>query len=428
MQRRIPMLNILRTQLPRKQLAIFVQGLILGKMSYLFPILSSVDRRTLRPLEVAWRRALRCITGLLPSTPVGVLYAEAGFPPVELLIRRACGNYLIRLLTRPNLTTLEYLNWDGSHELWTPFGGLWQQQRRLPQHLLHPHRDFYGIEQMELPHWRMLDSLHGVRLKALPTREIALQHHKQGKLCEQGTHIMWTDGGYHHASREGTAGVIIETPQYCTQRVAAQSKFYPVGSSYEAECHALLAGLKVLAFLPGIRNAEVAIHTDSRSLVTHLESLQRRPRAATRTVNAMLFQISTLFRLGVSSISVTWTPGHAGIGCNDDADRRATEAMNNLSRELLSTSAACLRQSVRKNARKDLTDFLSRIIAPSQSQDAPPRFWYTLLAKGRPQHETPTEARVMINRRVEIAIARLRSGHTLTASHLHRIGIAAAPH
>ena len=189
-------LHYLRSSLCQPDLSMFAKGFIRGKLQYFLPLLGVEHKDILEPLEVMWRRALRVITGALPSTPKAILYAESGLPPLHILIEEYCGTMLARLLTNPNLLTYEYLQWNGEGDGWSPLGALWKVQRVLEDKmLLWEKLPFYGVEQLRKPTFDQLDSLHRLKAISYDSRQEALEAHAQGNLLDKSDHAVWTDGG-----------------------------------------------------------------------------------------------------------------------------------------------------------------------------------------------------------------------------------------
>ena len=113
MEKRAQILKYVRCRLDKESLKIFSKGLILGKLQYILPLLGTEHIQTIDPLIKGWNKALRVITGGLPSTPIPLLHAESGLPPLPVLIEQAVGRYFRRLLQNGTLLTDEYLEWIG---------------------------------------------------------------------------------------------------------------------------------------------------------------------------------------------------------------------------------------------------------------------------------------------------------------------------
>ena len=319
----------MRGSLPKKHLALFTEGLILGKLQYLLPLMAIEHEDTLKPLKTAWNSALRVITGGLPSTPIPVLHAESGLPPLDILIQEAAGKWLRRLLQQPTLTTMEYLSWEGQAKGLTPFEGLRIAQEKIPEHLLQ--NNFPEIEQLYLPtpdHFRMLLD---IEFSVQESIQDALELHSEGQLVPEADIILWTDGGFDNRRARISGGACWSSVPHYYSFCEHKGAYSPGTSSYQAKCLGLLGGLKALPKDINLKDKSVAILSDSRSLVTHLQGILPKRKKVTDTIYDILCEIHHPKQRQPSSIEIVWIPGHQDVGLNTRADELASTALESSS-------------------------------------------------------------------------------------------------
>ena len=110
----------------------FAKSLIMGKLNFYLPFLGAENKETLEPLTKGLNEALRLITGGFCSTPIPVLHAQSGIPPLSILIKEAAGNLWSALKFRPNCLTEEYDNWEAIGDNgYTPLAALWEFEYEL---------------------------------------------------------------------------------------------------------------------------------------------------------------------------------------------------------------------------------------------------------------------------------------------------------
>ena len=424
-RRRLSPLHYLRSSLAQPDLSLFAKGLIRGKLQYFLPMLGVEHKDILEPLEVVWRRTLRVITGALPSTPKAILYAESGLPPLHILIEEYCGKMLARMLTNPNLLTYEYLHWNGEGDGWSPLGALWKAQRVLEDKmLLWQNLPFYGVEQLRKPSFDQLDSLHELKTISFESRQEALEAHAKGNLLDMPDHAVWTDGGCRPSERRGSTGCCYSFRPHYTSRYHISSVLTPVGSSFHAECLAAEQGFMCLNQVRILPGDAITFYTDSRSLVEHIQKLQKKPREVRMPIFQWLTNLQTLYKRKPSQVRLVWIPGHSEVGLNPTADTLATLALNSKHQGApVLTSRDLLRSSFRQRSRTRLKYFLRSKISASADPEAPNRDFFKNRPFWRPEHEQDDRSRVSTRRRDEISLFRLRSGHARHAAHLFRVGI-----
>ena len=131
MVRRCALINRARSFFPVTMIRMFAQSIVMGKLNYILPFIGSESPDSLRPLEIALNHCKRLITGAFCSTPVSLLSAASGIPPLQMLISKAAGSMYVKLKTQDSLLSREYFEWDGTGDKLSPLGNLWRFQEYL---------------------------------------------------------------------------------------------------------------------------------------------------------------------------------------------------------------------------------------------------------------------------------------------------------
>ena len=201
------------------------------------------------------------------------------------------------------------------------------------------------------------------------------------------------------------------------------SKIDFVTSSYDVEVEALLEALNYLTD-QGYCRSEVAIYSDSRSLMSQLEAITLRPKLVDGSIHAILSQLTELVSKE-NHIHLTWVPGHAGIEGNERADHVAkqnlTNATSGTSNEARAPRLANLDYFLKKYVQESLDEYLNNSVKPSSQESYPERDWF----RGK-QITVGKTTRVVYPYKLEefdAPLFRVRTGHTYTRDHLFRFGI-----
>ena len=416
--RRCNLLKMLRSRLSKHQLKIFACGSILGKIQYYLPLLGAEHPSVLEPLEKAWRKALRIITGNLPSTPIAILYSESQLPTIKELVEESCGRLFRRLMSYPNILSHDYLVWNGEGDGYSPLGAVWRSERSIPRSFLRKDMDYNGIERRINPSFENLESLFKVEISCESTRESALNLYQKNLLLKNGDVKLWNDGGY--LQNVASIGCCIGDT---TTGVMAHfaSSFYPSCSSFHAECIAMYKGLVWIQQHFVLDEKTLIIHTDSRSLVQHLGSLVRRPKPVSSTVKNLLNELEKIISSNTEKICIQWIPGHEGIGLNNEADSLASKGLK-INPSSCFLPGSFLNQHFRRRRHINMKKFLKEHLKDSADPSNPERQpFYVKKFLNTPEHE------LHLSRPEEIAIARIRSGHCMLNHVLNRFDPKVSP-
>lgn len=152
---------------------------------------------------------------------------------------------------------------------------------------------------------------------------------------------IFTDGSAEEGVRRGGAGVVVYEGEERTESWSA-----PAGricSSFSAELTAMSEAVRWLREKQGWQTATIV--TDSRSLLDALDGSNARS-SRVRELQAAMWHVVREQR---KRVRLVWTPGHCGVGGNEEADRMAEEGRG---REQVgttvddSTREACIRRSL----------------------------------------------------------------------------------
>ena len=182
---------------------------------------------------------------------------------------------------------------------------------------------------------------------------------------------VYTDGSAHNAIKNGGAGAYIEYPNNTIDKISIPTGKYC--NNFDAEVRAIIAAVEKLSD-SRIVTCPVVILTDARSV---LEALQ---------CNKLSDLKDGLSKIGLQhGVTLQWIPSHCGIPGNEKADRLAKEGTEMEQPDIPITYNQ--KKSMIKTYRKPQT---------------PPHDDYH-----------------MLNRKEQVTIFRLRTGHSRLRSHMY---------
>ena len=417
LKRRCRVLKPLYRHLPSKEFRLFAEGLILSKLRYYLPVISGESDKTLHPLRIAYRQCLRLMCGGLRTTPLTLLYSQSGLPPLDYLIEEASLRQLMYVTDNPEaLVTKEVERYDSQNG--SPYEGIVHAATQVPPSIM----DSKFEDMMNIPR-RHLDTMDDTIFSILPTKEVAAMYLENDKLIPAADWYLFTDGSYMRGSEsepaEAGAGAVLQDSTMTTVKTQG-FQVEPACYSYHSEMVALIVGLDMILQMDEITQlpgSQVCVLTDSQSLLTHLEAIPRRVRPYVYVSSMTLVdQIQQLVDHQVK-LKYVWIPGHSGIPGNEEADSIAKASTTSDDIWVTDHPINLFRSWIKKHRHSRLVTYLKDNVTPSEIN---PR------APDRKPFRSPVNSPPVVSgrdRRVDVSLFRLFSGHTNTRDHWRRIGI-----
>src|SRR5690349_14279866 len=272
-------------------------------------------RKTLKPIEIAYRDYMRTYTGCFPSTPIPLLHAISGFPLLKDKIITETTMTVLAAQANGTILGREYTAWHGEGDGWTPLGEVWKAlKERIP-------------ESYEAVHARVnisaqtLEGLYKVRYHK-SNRQQAIKKNRKGKLLPVKPDVeIWTDGSYNLNNGGGAAALLIDHKRNAEDKtpdeVEIGSKLgQSVTSSYECEIIALNIGLEV-AIEKAFQDRDIHIMTDSLSWMSQLQSIPTKPRRVNAIVAECTSKLAQLTQ--DNRVDIHFIPSHVAKCGNDDS-------------------------------------------------------------------------------------------------------------
>jgi ribonuclease HI len=295
---------------------------IIPKMLWASPIWWSGSPSILSPLETAYNRLCRWITGLPPSTRTTKLLICAHMPPLNLWLDLISFNYAIRLITLPaDHGLLPLPTFDSS-----------RATRAGPHRILSFVKDYLSdtLESRSNTNPVNLECLNVHTRKpqtAVERDEEKLLHNNWTALLPTDSIVIYSDGSRLPDGQIG-AGWAIYICQKAKLVLLNESSCY-LGARmevFDAELHAAYEALATAADL-GLRAGHVYLCIDNQAAIYVLANNPDCIEGGYRACN----EAKHLIQLGWI-INTVWVPSHCGIEGNDNADRLAkkgaTSALN----------------------------------------------------------------------------------------------------
>ena len=413
-KRRTHLLRRVSFKLNSRELMMFGKALVMGKLNYYLPLLSAErSTGTLRCLDVALNDFMRVMTGLIKTTPVPLLHYFSGIPTLDILIRESSMRNFKRInLNSDCLIDQEYREWDGSNLGASPYFGFYLTNVDLQN-------TFPEVAPIVDEDPELLESAYWTKYSVQVNRDLACLAHKKNKLIPKADICLYTDGSLKRKDEHtwyGSAGwsILVDSQEVsigCCQ-------VDPATSSYVTEMAGLEQGIRSVIELQSqvdLRNKTVAVLSDSRSAVTHLQSVSLSNRRLNEETVRVLETIHDLRQCGIKSLELVWIPGHVGIEGNERADELADEGHKSDQVYEMGATPSALKAWIKRTRSNMMDDYLRDKVRDSKvHQDAPPRDVF------RRNDKFPEEKRVR-SRRSQVSLNRLRSGHVMCGLSSSRI-------
>ena len=133
LNRRARLIRRLPQNFPARTTRQFGTAIGIGKLNYYLPALAAEHSETIRPLEVGLNAIMRSITGAFKTTPIALLHAESGIPPIRILIDEAMATMMRRMWRYPQAQLIKlYERKRLRYPEWSPFWGLDEACDKIP--------------------------------------------------------------------------------------------------------------------------------------------------------------------------------------------------------------------------------------------------------------------------------------------------------
>ena len=347
-------------------------------------------------LDKVQNLSLRIIHGALKSTPVKITEKTADLPPLEKrreLKVLAQGEKMKRLPAHPLHDKLkeEPMNRLKRRSINHVIKDLQlQHQEILPDSM-------ESVESLRITPWspqkrtlQIRKTVPGIELKATQSAEVQRVLTLEMLDCTYPSSTwtrVYTDGSAQDATKNGGSGALLKHPDDTAQTISV-----PAGAlctNYRAEVHALTAATDCLIKSNKKKTATVLL-TDSLSALQSLESGKADPLTCKLMENLHILDRSR-------KIVLQWIPAHVGIVGNETADQLAREG------------SKLQQPEVRINYEESKTllkrDFKTQWTASNDG------------------YSPAADSISKLERKQQVEIFRLRTGHCRLKKHLKRVGL-----
>ena len=312
------LINRVRSVFPVNMIRMFAQAVVLGKLNYFLPFIGAESADSLRPLEVALNHCKRLITGAFCSTPVSLLSAASGIPPLLMLVNKAAGLLYIKLRTQDSLLAREYFSWDGVGDKLSPLGNLWRFQEYVEDRTkLWQESEKLIIDFPENPKRYHLESLYKCEMQIEDTKKSFFTRYQEKKEfyadLEQYDMMIWSDESMKTEEPTGAVGYLWNTNKGGILGELGET-FTPIFSSFQAETLALKCALQnCFMYDANVTGNSICVLSDSQALLRHIKKLQLSSFPVSGVMIEILQEIHEAFERNCKSITFKWIPGHSGF-------------------------------------------------------------------------------------------------------------------
>ena len=405
----------------RQTLFNIYRAFILSKLTYGCEAFGSASKTLLSKLEVVQNSALRIISGALRSTPIVALQCEVYIPPLLVVIEKfnvkfflrtkyMSNNHAVKTKVAEDLNNVENLRW--SHFAYKVPAVLRALHSRLKWNMPDV-RDMIIDAVSPIPPWLHfkpeIRSDYGVvNIKNLPINVSSCLVTLNMESNYQNFVHIFTDGSRAIVNGEWRSGAAVVVED---RDVSLGYRLRGYNSILVAELFGILKALEwINNFIVGNTLRQFVIFTDSMAALMSLENSVSRK-------NQLVYDCWRILRTlydGGYCVIFQWVPSHIGISGNERADGVARDSLQlnyvERFRPLFSDMSKLLSQKV-TISQIDRWETDRRSVKLGEVKENWEYWPWTNC------HQ----------RRIEVAMARLRLGHCCLNSHLHKIGVSDTP-
>ena len=365
----------------RKTLTILYNSLVQSKLDYGCQAYGSAAAHLLRSLDGIRNKGLRLITGAFRSSPVVSLHAEVNMLPPDLNRTFILYKWYLQMLQRDTISLPLLLDFDKYIPTLSPYYDVKQLITEVGNISVSP------LELGDPAPWLIpeIKICRFCKNKKDIDPIVLLNEFLEHKQMHVNSIEVFTDGSKSNHG-VGAAAVIP------LRSMGDSASLHKETSIFSAELIAITFATRLIDLIPH-ENNEFTIYCDSLSVLQALSKFNpRHPKV--NEIQKWLFRTHNLYK---RCVKFCWSPGHIGIGGNEQAD---TMAKNSIRQNVRPCSlfyrnyfSAAYKILYRKfqNRWDDLDNNKLRLIKPSLSK------WSSSFQP---------------HRKDEVQLCRLRIGHT----------------
>ena len=365
------------------------QALIHGTLLYAAELSWKGTKKEERDVQVLSNKMGRASLGVRRTTPVGIVTAESALPPARALLDHRQASFALRLLMRP-------ANSGGQEEILSHRGS--ELTNRIQRRC--------GLKRGETAEAQVWEEFRELRAEVyVDKKEDALRKAKEWTEEDQEDTV-WTDGSRLEDGRVGAA-IAFRRGGSWRKRGAYLGRNKEV---FDAELFAISQALDEFNSR-GESSRRYTIFSDSQAAISRAQHDQTGPgqTLAVRVIGTA----ETLAARG-NTVTLRWTPSHAGVTGNEQADRAAKRAAEGREEE---ADQEYLREASLSHLVRTTTEARASATAEWIRNHCGRRRRYHPPRGGKMRKELGKCPKELASR-----FYQLMSGHAAIAEHLVRVG------